>query len=201
MKLLSRDFTLREKILLLLLSIFLLGLLYYHFVDEPVRADLATAASEKAALEIELGAVEQKVAQLERMKKEIDDQADNSFVSFMPSYNNSGAVNLLLNDVLGDLGYYITFSNVTRSGNQIRRSISLQFSAPDYRTVESVLSRLTSAQFRCLIEDVACTTVNTRSARGDDRASVNVNATVTFYETMVGGTADAGLPEEKAVEK
>ena len=48
MKILSRDFTLKEKILLLLLSAVLVGLFYYQFVDQPVRMALNSCASEMA---------------------------------------------------------------------------------------------------------------------------------------------------------
>ena len=47
MKVLSRSFSLKEKILLLLLSLILVGLAYYQFVDQPVRSALATAGLDR----------------------------------------------------------------------------------------------------------------------------------------------------------
>ena len=46
MKAFSRSFTLKEKILLLLLSLVLIGLAYYQFVDQPVRSALVQAQAE-----------------------------------------------------------------------------------------------------------------------------------------------------------
>ena len=46
MKILSRDFTLKEKLLMLLLGLVLVGLAYYNFVDQPVRTSLASAEAE-----------------------------------------------------------------------------------------------------------------------------------------------------------
>ena len=43
MKILSRDFTLKEKILLLLLALVLIVLGYYQFIDKPCRRDIAEA--------------------------------------------------------------------------------------------------------------------------------------------------------------
>ncbi len=190
MKILSRDFTVKEKILLLLLCLVLIGLAYYQFIDKPVRASIAQANAEKQALELELQTVQSKIVQLEKMQSEIDTLTNSGKVSIMPSYNNSKEVNELLNKVLGRLGYAITFSNVTRSGDQIRRNISLRFTAPSYATMERVLDQLAKSEYRCLIGNVSCSQNNSR----DGGTSVTVNLTATFYETMVGGTADPGLP-------
>lgn len=196
MKILSRDFSIKEKLLMLVLLLLLVGLVYYQFVHKPVEESLAKAANEKAALEVEVTALETKVAQLEKMKAEIDDVTKNGTFKIMPSYNNSNQVNTLLNDVLGSLGYSITFSDVSQAkdSNQVRRNISLQFTAPDYETVEKVLARFSGSDFRCLIGDVRVA-ANTRSgsaASGTERA-YTVNCTLTFFETLVGGAADDGL--------
>lgn len=191
MKVLSRDFTIREKIVLLLLALVLIGLAYYQFVDKPVRTSIARAENEKAALELELQTVQLKVAQLEKMQNEIDSITSSGSINRMPSYNNSKEVNKLLNSVLGKLDYAITFSNVTRSGDQIRRNISLRFTAPNYSSMEQVIDKLAQSEYRCLIGNVSCSLNNER----DGSKTVVVNLTATFYETMVGGTADAGLPE------
>ena len=197
MKVLSRDFTLKEKILMLLLAVLLLALGYYQFVFKPVNNAIAKAKAEQEALQTELVAVNTKVATLESMQNEINEIAASGKVSQMPSYNNSRNVNKLLNDTLGKLGYSITFSNVTRTNDQIRRNISLQFVSPDYESMERVFEKLSSSEYRCLINDVSGSINN----RYNDDNSVTVNCTATFYETMVGGTPDSGLPADSAKAK
>ena len=192
MKPFSRDFTTREKVLLVVLAVALLGLAYYLLVHKPVTEDLEKAERQEAALEIELEAVQTRIAKLEKMQKEVDQVYANGTLKSMPSYNNSHNVNKLLNDVLGDMGFTITFSNVTRNGDQIRRNIYLQFNAPDYESVRTLLDRLTDSDYRCLIGDL--------KVNADDRSledsKVSVSVTITFFETMVGGTADPGLPSK-----
>ena len=73
MKALSRSFTLKEKILLLLLSLVLVGLAYYQFVDQPVRSALAQAQAEADSLSMELNAVNSKLATMRKMRTELDD--------------------------------------------------------------------------------------------------------------------------------
>lgn len=195
MKVMSREFTMKERLLLLLLSLILVGLAYFQFVDRPVRAALTAAQEESQALSTELTAVEEKLARMRRMRDELEDVTGGGAASEMSSYNNSKAEIALLNDILSNtLQYAITFENVTRDGDQIRRNFSLQFTMDSYDGVESILSALNESHYRCLIGDVRC------SASRDNNVmegNVTVNAVATFFETMVGGTPDAGLPETK----
>ncbi len=198
MKVLSRDFSKKEKILILFLIIVLIALGYYQFIHKKVVSDIEKADTEYEALRTELTAVNAKVAALTKMQNEIDSISSGGTVSIMPSYNNSKAVNQLLNDVLRVTDdYSLTFANVTKNGDQIRRSVSIQFTARDYTTVQNVLAQLTESQYRCIVMDISCSsgTARTRNIQYD---VVNVKATVVFFETMVGGTPDAGLPVEKA---
>ena len=190
MKILSRDFTLREKILLLILGIILLGLLYVRFVYMPVIDSIEKLKIEQAEAETQLNLVTAQVAVLDRKQKELDSLEGEGGMSYMPSYNNARNVTRLLNDVLGSNGYAITFSNVTRDGDQVRRNISLQFEAAKLDDVEDILKQLSEGEYRCEIGSVS---VNKSSRYGYD-TKTTVNTDLTFFETMVGGTEDAGLP-------
>ena len=203
MKLLSRDFTRGEKILLLLLALVLLALVYYFVVDKPVRADIAEAQSEKQALETELTALQARIARMEKMEQELQSIRENPQVSRMGSYNNSKEELAFLNDILESTeDYTVTFSSVTRDGDQIRRNFSLKFTVANYQVMERILKRIYASELRCLINDVNYTRVRTYYNTADQllygreyREHVTVSATATFYETMVGGTADEGLPQ------
>lgn len=193
MKLLSRDFTRGEKILILALVIILLALFYYRFVDQPVRLALADAESERAALETELSAVQTRVAVLNGMQEALDGINASGSASYMASYNNSAAELELLNDVLHRADTYaVSFSGATRSGNQIRRNFSLQFTVDSFDAMKQIIESLAASPYLCLIDDVHA------SAGKTDADGIEVSATATFYETMAGGTPDAGLPADSA---
>ena len=196
MKILSRDFTPMEKILLTVLGVLLIVLVYYRFVDQPVRTAINTAVSERETLQAELNALNVRLEHLDRMEAELSEIHREGAASRMPSYNNSKEELQLLNDVLSvTTQYVIHFADVTRDGDQIRRDFTLQFTCPDYATMEQVLSGLANSPYRCLIGDVNCA-ISSKEPEG----SVAVSATATFYETMVGGTPDSGLPEDKSAE-
>ena len=195
MKVLSRDFTTKEKLLLLLLSLILVGLAYYQFVDQPVRIALESARTEADSLRVELKTVDAKLERMRRMRAELDDVTAGGTATEMGSYNNAKAEIASLNDILNEaLQYSITFANVTRSGDQIRRNFTLQFTTDNYGIMEHMLSALSQNHHRCLIGDLRCTAARNESLL---EGNITVNATATFFETMVGGTPDAGLPESK----
>ena len=190
MKILSRDFTFTERILLLALLVILVGLGYYQFIWRWTADQIKEANSARDAMEIELQAVDAKVAEYRAMQLELDTiEGSGITYSRMESYNNARAEIDLLNDIFSSAdNYTVTFSNVTRQKDQIRRECSLSFTAKDYRTARDMIVELSRSQYRCLVNSVQYS----KNTNSEDGVSVSVRAT--FFETMVGGTADAGLP-------
>lgn len=193
MKIMSRDFTVREKIMLLVLTLILLFLGYYLVVDQPIRTAINEAKSQQEELSTEMMLLQTKAASLSRMQSELDSIEQGGSLGKMGSYNNSKAELEELNQILQDANTYdISFSDVTREGDLIRRSFSLTFSASNYNKAEDLVNRLCSGEWRCIVSDLRYV------SSGDDlsEGSVNVGLSATFYETMQGGKADSGLPAD-----
>ena len=191
MNVMSREFTTSEKILLVVLSILLIGLLYYRFVylttEDMIESLNQKSESTKADLEI----ARKRVEQLDQMKWEMDGMNLDDDTSRMESYNNSKNETAFLNEVLrGVDDYSISFAEVTRDGDQIRRSFTLQFVVKDYKDAEYVVDDLTSGEYRCLVDDVNYSL--------SDNKDIYINLTATFFETMVGGTPDSALPPDES---
>ena len=128
---------------------------------------------------------------LSTLQRTLDEMSAKGTLSWMCSYNGSKAEVAFLNDVLKDtLTYSITFANVTRSGNQIRRSFQLNYTTGGFRPAREIIERLRSGENRCLVGDVQCVIGLV--------GTTTVTAQATFYETMVEGTPDAGLPADAA---
>ena len=199
MKKLNREFTSREKLLILLLCLILVGLAYYQFVDQPVRTALNNAHAERDSLLTELTAVNAKLTVMRRMRDEMEDITAGGTVSEMKSYNNSKPEIALLNDILrGTPDYTINFADVTRDNDQIRRNFSLTFVSDKYASIQRIIKQLSESPYRCLVGDLKISVT-----RGKTMAEgpINVNTTATFFETMVGGVVDAGLPQSTAAAK
>ena len=199
MKKLNREFTTREKLLILLLCLILVGLAYYQFVDQPVRTALNNAHAERDSLLTELTAVNAKLTVMRRMRDEMEDITAGGTVSEMKSYNNSKAEIALLNDILrGTPDYTISFADVTRDGDQIRRNFTLTFTADSYARIQRIVKQLSESPYRCLVGDLK---IGVGRGGTMKEGPISVNATATFFETMVGGTVDAGLPQSTAAAK
>ncbi len=196
----SREVNAKEKVLLVILVLIILGFCYYRFVDQPVRKNLAKAEAEYTTLQSELTEVRVKIRELQRMQDEIDAITSGGKDSFMPSYNNAKEELAMLNDILNEsvTQYSVAFTNVTRYKDQIRRDFRLDFTTPDYESMKAVIDKLTGVDYRCMIGDCTCNIIKVRDQQQEETTALSVSATATFYETMVGGTADAGLPPDSS---
>lgn len=187
----SRNFSTTEKILIGVLVAILVGLFYYYFVDQRVRSTIEASEAEYNELSSELEVMEGRLNYLQSVQASMDDMEAGGMLSYMGSYNNSKAEVTFLNDILSDtLQYTVSFSNVTRSGDQVRRSFTLQYTTASYKAARDIMIRLLEGKNRCLVGDVRCTI----STNG----TVSMTQSATFYETMVGGVPDAGLPANSA---
>lgn len=194
MNIMSRSFTTKEKFLLAFLVFVLIGLAYYYFVDAPVRQSIASSEAEIRDLRDDITTAQSRLSYLKELKENIEAVAEEENLGWMGSYNNSKEEIRFLNDILsGTEKYVISFANVTRDGDQIRRSFTLQMQTNGYDEAREILTKLMQGKNRCLIGDMKCSV--------GKEGGVSISATATFYETMVGGVADAGLPEDKAKTK
>jgi hypothetical protein len=210
MKVLSRDFTTKEKIMLVVFCLLLLALAYYRFFYVPTQNQIDSANAQRDNYQTELTEVMAKEAQILKMKEEIDSLGELNNVSRIESYNNSKAEISLLNSVLEPaIEYSINFSNTTRDGDLIRRNFSLMFRTDTFVSAKRIISNLEESRYRCILGDVqyaftlrrAQEEEPTRGGRWIDDEYyydvVTVNTSATFYETMYDGVADAGLPAEE----
>ena len=194
MKILSRDFTTTEKILIAVLVLILLALMYYQFVDRTVRSTVQNAEREAQSLELEIDTAQMRAMRLRNLQNTLDELEAQGKLSWMGSYNNSKPEVRFLNDLLADtLTYSIDFSQVTRKGNQIRRSFRLKYQTGGYRSAREIIENLLACENRCLVSDIRCSI--------GSAGLTTIEAQATFYETMVGGTPDAGLPADSAETK
>lgn len=200
MKTFNREFTNREKVLLLVMVLIIIGAFYYLMVYEPVSRELEQARVAKLALEEELMVAETKAARIWNMQNEMKAAEERGLThTYMPSYNASKQEIDFLHNVLSakTVDYLVNFTQVTRSGNQIRRNFSLSFTVSDYKTAENIIKELEKCEIRCLVGDMSISSSGDTILSGD----VNVGCVATFYETMYEGITDSELPTDSSQSK
>ena len=169
MRLLTRDFTAVEKLILLVLILFLMGLGYYQFIDQPIRRGIEEAHAERAALQLELDAINIRISDYKNMAEELREARE--LRQEMPSYNQSEQELQILNNILTLSDQYaLAFDKITLEGNQIRRGFQFSFTAPDFETAKGIFTRLSGSRVRCLIGDI-------EGAGADSSAGVSFSGT------------------------
>lgn len=189
MKVFSRAFTKKEKILIFVFVILLLGMAYYYFVDRNVRDNLAAA---KNAVEVNQSELDISTAQLMRltsMDKELNSYEAGG-ASRLESYNNVKAELSMLDSILyPTIDYTITLQDPYLEGDLIRRMVAIRFTVRSFSDALTVVKKFNTSELRNIIQDMTYSS----SVSRDGYETVSVNMNVIFYETIVGGTPDAGL--------
>ena len=212
MKGLTREFSTKEKVLIVVFVIILLALCYYRFVHVPISDAITEATNEQYNLQDEETVVQAQAMRLKVMSDEVEQLKAEGVTSTQLSYNGSKAEIAFLNDVLADtMNYSLQFTSCTRNSDQIRRNFSLSFTATNYEKAKEILRNLSASPYRIKIGDLVFTkrTYSTYTYQTGIIVSgvtstqtidyeVTVSLSATFYETMVGGTADAGLPADSS---
>ena len=189
MRLLSRDFTVTEKVILLILTLVLMGLAYYQFIDQPIRNSLEEAQAQKDALQMELDYINLRIKDYENRVYEI--QQLRELGRPMPSYNSSERELSILNNILKPASEFEAFlQNITLNGDQIRRGFTLNFKSNSFETVKGIFTRLSNSPIRCLVGSVECSGIDAENSN-----IITVKADGTFYETKVNAVMDAALME------
>ena len=189
---------LRRTLLFVLIGIglVLIGTTYYFLVYTEVETDIRELRAAQAETQQEIEDLQQQLLLMNKMQAEMDrlDSTPGS-IGRMASYNASAEeVAMLHRALISAVDYSITFREVTRQGDQIRRSFALDFTATDYTTATGIVHRLLQNDIRCMIGDISCSNDYSREL-GTETIRLSLDAT--FYETMVDGTPDAGLPADR----
>ncbi len=184
MKYLNHDFSLKERILVCIISILLFAVVYLYFIRMPLNAAIRNASSQKANIELELTAASSKLTRYQRMEEELE----NASASYMPSYNASKKEVTFLDTIFKNtIQYGIKNTGVTREGNLIRRSFYFDFVVNSKEEVQGILKQLIRSDYRNLVQDISTSLTN---------KGYVVTGNVIFYETLADGIPDAALPPD-----
>lgn len=197
MKLLTKDFNSREKILLVILLVVIVAAAYYLFVYKTIDNQINALNAEKESLQNQLTIL---TAQVDRIQAMSEQMGNDTLRSFMPSYNSSKKELDFLNATLSETeDYVVSFTTLTRNEDQINRGFALQFTARDFAQAEKIMKTLEDSEIRCLIGDYVIGPVEDENHIHNGQIKVSLNGS--FYETMYDGKADKELPADEGKQK
>lgn len=179
---LMRSFTKREKIILLVLVIFLVIGFYFLMIHYPVTTRLEEIEAEKMNVEDQTTLAIAKGQVYVRMKNELNDimALPLDKITVMPYYDNFQALTFYFNSIFEGVQPDLRFSEPRISGKIATRSLSFSFSTDDYATAKERLRQFTGTGYRCLLQNVTFTPED-----GDmENNGLRVSGTIIFYELV-----------------
>ena len=182
---LKREFTKREKVLILVLAILLLLTGYYKFVNQPTADRIATAQNACYDIESETTIESAKAQRLSAMRDAIEkyESATGGISSVVPAYDNIDNVMIQLDSILGAASdYSLTFRDVVFGDDAVTRPVDMTFTCGSYDTARDIIEKLDGCMYRCALNDITVA-VDGKSGVDITNGGVAVSLTATFYET------------------
>lgn len=183
----NRPFTTREKVMLVILSLMIIGICYYKFLLEPIN-DQIEQYNQMAAGEQDI--ITQNMALIQK-KKEMEQEleaifAENPDPDPIPNYDNSGVLMVEIHSILeGTVDYTLSFSDTSllSGGYLLRRPLELEFSVDTYSQARSIINRLHDSKNINQISDLSITRVNRETRQTDeDIDTLRVKMVITYFE-------------------
>ena len=173
-----RAFTTREKVLLVVLAVLIIGICYYKFLLQPINNDIEMYQLNTVT---EQDMILQKMAdrfKMREMEKELDEIHATGDVKPLPAYDNAEKMLVDLNTILAKSdSYSLNFGSVEaleESPYIIYRPLSLSFSCSTYEQARGIIDELHDSDDINQISDL--------SISFNDNAKVDVLMTISFFE-------------------
>ncbi len=178
---LSREFTTREKILLLILAVILLAELYYLLVHQKVERDFAEARERMETAMVFYDIESAKAAKKQEMLEKIQEATEDGSVRPLPDYDNATNVVAYMNGVMESVEEYnLVFNNVDFRDYVAMRSINMSFNGQGYSAVKNIVTLLEDGPYYCEVTGLSMSTENEISDMTDEMVSGQIAAA--FYE-------------------
>jgi preprotein translocase subunit SecF len=178
----NREFTTREKIMLLVLAVVLLAVGYFRFFLTPLQSEIETQQQRQAEVEDSVLLAEKKLMTQKQMQSKIDELKESGTVpdAEVAEYDNIENVMLQLNAILSQADEYsLSFDAVSTDDNgTVTRPVELTFTASSYTAARSIINNLYQCPYRCAVSDISESSDTDLSTDGE----IQVDLTVTFYE-------------------
>ena len=184
----SRKFTAREKIFLLVCSFMFLSIFYYQVVWKSTSKTMESYNT--ITLEDELLAIQTKAQKMLQMEKIIEEH-NGQVKGLVADYNNLENEIIEPNIVLKEArSYQLDSEDPTTDGSIVRRNINITFQAKSYQVGKKIIQSLQDFRYKCLLRDI---NISALEDSLQTTKQVNVSLKATFYEGITDSVSKAGL--------
>ena len=187
---LSKEFSPREKVMIVVLSVLLILAIYIYAVHIPVTNTIKNADANRQILQSDLVILESQYSFYQKMNDELKDISSAPNRAVIPDYDNLQALMSFLNTTMsGTSDYTMSFGAVEQSEDEgiVRRSAQMSFECSSYEAAKTVIKNLSNCPYMCTLGDLVVSPIGYTSQRDNmsiENGSVSVSLTITFYEHM-----------------
>lgn len=185
-----------EIFVIIVAAILICYVIYNAVFDKMIEERLQTEEGRQQTIQTELALVNAKITELEGWQAELARVQDADAYIIMPSYNAENMETSFLNSIFpAEQGAYSQSTSApTRTGDQVRRTITVKFESDDYDRVKTIITAIANCSIRCLIDEISLTQGKKLDKEWNvERNAYNVTLKFTFYETMADGREDSLL--------
>lgn len=173
----KRKMTTREWILLGVLVVLALVSGYVMLFYMPTTAARDNALAEAESYRNQLAAAQVRLAEKQRMERELNEIAQNPSSVGLPDYDNIQPLMEELSAILSAAqSYSLSFATPDTSESIVTREVSVSFTCDSYIAAKGVLQRLHDSQYRCMLNNINIS----RGETAYDPATVS--AGIVFFE-------------------
>lgn len=181
----------REKILLIILVVVIIGVSWYKFIYEPTTNKIDTMTRNRDTEMSELTALQPKIKQKKDMQAAVEKIKAQDKVEKIPTYDNSKELMVALNKVMAAAkSYSVDFGAASKDDYIFLHKLLLTFTTDGYQQARQLIQKLTTETFVNQISNINVTndfqTRNIVNAKGETVQRVTeetkVTLTITFFE-------------------
>lgn len=194
----NRAFTTREKVLLVILAVLIIGIGYFKLLLEPINTSIENyrnmTASEQDEILVNTALLQKK----KQMETELEELFASGDPTPIPVYDNSGNLLVELHRILDkSLDYSLNFSGVSTMDVEylVRRPVSLTFQTPTYSQARAIINELHDSDNVNCISDLSMQINNGNldytneiihwDEDDDSDYYITVSLVITYYERIV----------------
>lgn len=194
----NRAFTTREKVLLVILAVLIIGIGYFKLLLEPINTSIENyqnmTASEQDEILVNTALLQKK----KQMETELEELFASGDPTPIPVYDNSGKLLVELHRILDkSLDYSLNFSGVSTMDVEylVRRPVSLTFQASTYAQARTIIDELHDSDNVNCISDLSMQINNGNldytneiihwDEDDDSDYYITVSLVITYYERIV----------------
>ena len=167
--------TTREKVLVLILAVIVIGFCYYNFFLSPLNESISQYESMSSELETEMVLNTAKVQQKQSMESQIAELKAGG-ASTIPEYNNSQNLMVELNSILSEAeDYNISFDATSNIDYVVLRPAYLTITTSTYAKARDIIDKLYASDNIMRMSDLNMST-------DAETGKTTANMRITYFE-------------------